>query len=192
MGLTTEKKDIKYTYGDYLKWPEDERWEIIEGVAYNMSPRPSTMHQRILRKIVFQFESYLKGKQCEVFFAPFDVRFPVQNQKDNETDTVVQPDIVIVCDKTKLDDRGCKGAPNLIIEIISPSTAGRDKKVKHKLYEAAGVGEYWIIDPDGKILEVYLLEPENGYGKPEVYTQEDTVKVGIFQDLSIDLQEVFA
>ena len=191
MGLMAKKEEKKYTYGDYLTWPDDERWEIIDGSAYDMSPSPSRRHQEISMTLSTQFSLYLKDKPCKVYAAPFDVRLPAGSEKDEDIQTVVQPDIVIVCESYKLDDRGCKGAPTMVIEIISPYTAGKDLKVKFNLYESAGVKEYWIVDPNNKTVIIYKLGEDIKYGRPDVYTEEDSIKVGIFEDLAIDLKEVF-
>lgn len=181
------KQDRKYTYKDYLTWPEDERREIIDGVAYDMAPAPLRFHQRISIKLAYQFEDYLKDKTCEVYDAPFDVVF----EEDEYTDTVVQPDIAIICDKSKLTDNGCTGAPDLIVEISSPSTARKDLKEKFSLYERTGVKEYWIVHPTDKTVLVFKLGENNEYGKVERYDSEDSIKVGIFEDLVIDLKAVF-
>lgn len=191
MGFVAKKEDQKYTYRDYLTWPDDERWEIIDGIAFNMSPSPSRLHQEISMLLSTQFSVYLKGKPCKVYHAPFDVRLPVGNEEDEEVETVVQPDIVIVCDRSRLDDRGCKGAPTLVVEIISPYTAGKDLKEKFNLYEKVGVKEYWIVDPSNQTVVVYKLGADEKFGRPEAYTPVDSVKVGIFEDLTIDLREIF-
>jgi len=187
MGLP-DKKEI-YTYEDYLNWPDNQRIELINGQIYLMTP-PSTMHQRVLREIFTIFSVYLKGKKCEAFCAPFGVKFTEKNEKDIKT--VVEPDIVVVCDKSKLDNEGCKGAPDLIVEITSPSTARRDRVEKFNLYEKNGVKEYWIIEPDLKIVNVFILQENNRYGRPEIYTEEDKIKVSIFDNLVIDLKDVFS
>lgn len=156
-----------------------------------MAP-PSTIHQRILREIFINFAMYLKGKQCEVFSAPFGVRFPSANEKSNkEIKTVVEPDIVVVCDKSKIDNEGCKGAPDLIVEITSPSTASKDKIEKFNLYEKYGVKEYWIVEPESRIISVFTLQENGRYGRPDVYTVGNRIKVSIFEDLVIDLREIF-
>ena len=131
-------KHEKFTYNDYLKWSDEERWELIYGIAWNMSPAPTRKHQKISIKLLFQIEDYLKDKDYDVYIAPFDVRLP-ENKEDNdkETDTVVQPDLLVVCDKAKLDDAGGNGAPDWIIEILSPSTAVKDLNNKSSL-------ERWI------------------------------------------------
>lgn len=192
MCFPAEKKDDKYTYGDYLTWPEDERWEIINGVAYDMTPAPSTSHQRILGELHKQFAIYLTDKECEVFFAPFDVRIPYADEKDEQIKIVVQPDLIVICDKAKLDEKGCRGTPDLVMEILSPSTAPKDMKEKFSLYEKAGVREYWIVYPEERVISVFTLDAQGKYGRPEVYTKEDTAAVGIFSgDLVIDLKPVF-
>lgn len=193
MGLP-ETKDTsqKYTYKDYLCWPDEERWEIIYGTAYNNSPAPATEHQRILRQLITVFNNYLKDKSCEVFPAPFDVRMPENDEDDDFIETVVQPDIVVVCDKKKLDKKGLRGVPDLIIEIISPATAGLDMKEKFYLYEHKGVKEYWIVFPDEQTVMVFKLKDNGYYGKPDTYVSTDTIKVGIFDDFAVDLSGIFS
>ncbi|HBK69238.1 MAG TPA: Uma2 family endonuclease [Firmicutes bacterium] len=180
-----------FTYGDYLSWSDEERWELIDGVPYNMSPAPSRMHQKISGELFKQIAIYLTGKTCEVYSAPFDVRLPKAEEDDEKVCTVVQPDLVVVCEQKKLDERGCKGAPDLIIEILSPQSAGKDMKIKFYLYEREGVREYWIVDPEHKTVQVFKLEAKGKYGRPEVYITGDQVKVGLFSDLVIDLGAVF-
>lgn len=191
MAYPLKKEDEKYTYGDYLTWPEGERWELIDGVAYDMSPAPNRIHQKILGNLFYQMKNYLKDKSCEVYFAPLDVRLPRENEKDEDVTTVVQPDIVIVCDHSKLDDKGCRGNPDLAVEVLSPFTAQKDIKIKFKLYEKVGVKEYWLIHPTDKTVMIFKLKENGEYGKPETYSEEDLITVGIFEDLIIDLKEVF-
>jgi len=184
------KENRIYTYRDYLSWPEDERCEIIDGIPYFMAS-PSRVHQEILREILTSFSIYLKDKSCKVYSASFSVRLPSGDEKsDKDIKTVVEPDIVVVCDVSKLDDEGCKGAPDLIVEIVSPTTGRRDKVEKFNLYEKSGVKEYWIVEPENKIISVFILQGKR-YGRPEVYTDEDKIKVSIFDDLIIDLKSVF-
>ncbi len=130
-------KQIKkeFTYADYLRWPGDERWELIDGEAYNMGPAPSTRHQLVFGELFTQIHLFLSDKECAVIAAPFDVCFPKEIKEDDSITDVVQPDIVVVRDSSKLDDRGCQGAPDFIVEIVSPSTASRDYILKSKLYE---------------------------------------------------------
>jgi Uma2 family endonuclease len=190
MGLPVQKDEKKYTYKDYLSWPEGQRWELINGIPYDMTPAPSRRHQEISGALFNKFYSFLEGKPCRVYAAPFDVRLPDRDENDEEIETVVQPDIAIVCDRSKLDDEGCLGAPDLIVEITSPHTAGKDLKIKFNLYEKSGVTEYWIVDPNNQTVVVYKMGQNQEYGRPDVYTFEDSVQVGIFEGLAIDLKMV--
>ena len=190
MGLALRKEEEKYTYKDYLGWPDEERWELIDGIAYDMSPSPSVDHQDISIALGTEFFVYLKGKPCKVFLAPLDVILPKKNETEEDCQTVVQPDILVVCDRTKLDSKRCKGAPDLIIEILSPSTTKKDMTVKFSLYERVGVKEYWIVHPLDKTIFVYKLDGTK-YARAEMYSAEDKIKVGIFEDLEIDLAAVF-
>ncbi|MDR0875860.1 MAG: Uma2 family endonuclease [Clostridiales Family XIII bacterium] len=185
--MALAKKEEYYTYADYLEWDTEERYELIDGVPYMMSPAPTPTHQRISAAFTRLFGNYLRGKTCEVFAAPFDVRL----NADEEDDTVVQPDILIICDKTKIDDRGCKGAPDLVIEIVSKSSGNYDRGLKLHKYINAGVRECWIVDPDDKIVQVYILQADRS-ANMLTYHAEDTVPVSILQDLRIPLPEVFA
>ena len=190
MSLPAEKLDKKYTYKDYSSWSEEERWELIDGVPY-MQATPLRIHQEIVTELLRQIANYLFDKPCKVYPSPFSVRLPKENEKDEEIYTVVEPDIAVICDETKLDDKGCKGAPDLIIEIVSPSSGKRDRLIKFNKYKEAGVKEYWIVDPQDKFVSVFKLEADNNYGRIELYSEEDDVKVGIFKDLTVNLKEVF-
>ncbi|QQK81994.1 Uma2 family endonuclease [Salicibibacter cibi] len=183
----------RYTYRDYLQWDDGERWELIHGVPYNMSPAPSRIHQKVLGEIFGEFRDYLKDKSCEVYLAPFDVRLPSQDQAD-DTDNVVQPDISIICDPDKLDHKGCNGNPDLIVEVLSPSTAKHDRLRKFTLYEENGVQEYWIVDISNETVEVLSLnqgqyERVNVYGNED--EDEDEITSQLFDSFSLDLQTVF-
>jgi Uma2 family endonuclease len=187
------KDQERFTYADYLTWPDDERWELIDGDAYMMSPAPTRRHQEISIDLASQFHNYLKGKPCKVYDAPFDVRLSDSGDtEDSAIITVVQPDIVIVCDSSKLDDRGCNGAPDLIVEILSPSTAEHDLKVKFYLYQRMGVREYWIVNQSDSTLMIFKINAANEYGRPEMYGTSDKVPVPLLGDLVIDLADVFA
>lgn len=191
MPLPEKDKGKIFTYEDYLNWSGMQRIELINGYVYLMAP-PSRLHQKVSGAIYVQFFNYLKDKDCEVYYAPFGVRFPTENDRsDKEIKNVVEPDIVVVCDKTKLDDEGCKGAPDLIVEITSPSSARKDKIEKFNLYERHGVKEYWIVEPESKIVSVFTLQENKRYGRPDMYSVGDKIKVSIFDDLIIDLTDVF-
>lgn len=192
MALPKFKEDDRFTYADYLTWDDDQRWELIDGVAYCMSPVPNRIHQKWLGELHRQIANYLDGRRCEVYLAPFDVRLQdFLDASDEETFTVVQPDIMVVCDNEKLDDRGIKGAPDLVVEIISPSTAKRDITTKYELYQRHGVKEYWIIYPNDRTLLIYRLSDDNRYASPEVFGDDDIVPVSLLGDLVIDMGKVF-
>lgn len=184
-------EDRKYSYADYLTWPEDERWEISDGIAY-MQAAPSPIHQEILVGLLVQLHHYFSGDLCKVYPAPFCVRLIKDDEKKSEDiKNVVEPDITIVCDKSKIDETGCNGAPDMIIEIISPSSIKMDRFIKFNSYEKAGVKEYWIVEPGGKLVSVFVLQDDQRYGRPETYTEADKIKVSILPDLIIDLKPVF-
>ena len=180
------KESERYTYADYCTWDDSERWELIEGVPYAMSPAPAPKHQSISMELSSQFHNFLKGKPCKLYPAPFDVRL----NADDGDDTVVQPDLSVICDRSKIDDKGCKGAPDLIVEIISPSTARHDRLVKYNLYKNAGVREYWIVDPDTKTVSVNVLR--DGMYVAYAYGDIDTAPVSVLPGCTINLQDVFA
>lgn len=192
MGLALKTGGAKFTYADYLKWPPDERWELIDGVAYEMTPAPSRRHQGVSRELMRQVSTGLIGKTCRAYAAPFDVCMPGGDESEEGSTTVVQPDISVICDVAKLGDKGCRGAPDLIVEILSPLTLRKDLREKFYLYERLGVKEYWIVHPDEKTVSVYLLGKNNEYGRPGVFFDGERVTVSVLNDLAIDLTQVFA
>ncbi|GHV91508.1 hypothetical protein AGMMS50268_20110 [Spirochaetia bacterium] len=176
-----------YTYADLLEWDDTIRAEIIDGELYMMAT-PSTEHQRISREIFTPISVFLKGKPCEVFPAPFGVRlFPKADLSDN---TLVEPDIVVVCDPSKLDDRGCNGAPDLVVEILSPSNRFRDKLIKFNKYREAGVREYWVVDPVEQFVDVHILDA--GRYIITMYGPEDEVPISVLPGCLINLRDVFS
>jgi Uma2 family endonuclease len=179
-----------YTYANYLTWRFKERIELIKGKVYRMSPAPARKHQKASVEISRQFGNYLHRNPCEVYSAPFDVRFP-KGETDEETFTVVQPDICVICDASKLDDRGCVGAPDLIVEILSPSTAEKDARDKFYLYEEQGVKEYWMVYPAEETVDVFILGDQGKYVFDGKYVKSDKVPVKIFSDFRIVLEDVF-
>jgi Uma2 family endonuclease len=185
MSLLQEKEEC-FCYADYLSWDRDDRYEIIDGEAYMMLP-PLRVHQDISGNVYYALRAFLEGKTCKVYAAPFAVRlFPAEDLSD---DTVVEPDIVVVCDPAKLDKRGCNGAPDLVVEILSPSTARYDRMVKFRKYREAGVQEYWIVDPEEKLLNAYILK--NGGYTASVYGETDSVPVTVLPGCTVDLAAVF-
>lgn len=149
-----------YTYADYLQWTIAERVELIKGKIFKMSPAPNMRHQWISSKIAGPLWSAIKGESCRVFSAPFDVRFPRRSKNDEDVITMLQPDICVVCDPSKLDERGCIGAPDIVVEILSPSNNRKELQNKFVVYEESGVKEYWIVSPDQKTFFRYLLDAQ--------------------------------
>ena len=174
-----------HTYGDYCRWPEDVRYELIDGQAYLMSPGPNRRHQELVGEVFLQIGIALRDSSCRPYVAPFDVRLPRANEADDDVDTVVQPDISVICDRAKLDDRGCRGAPDWVIEVLSPSTASHDQILKRALYERHGVREYWLIHPVDLVVTVYRLV-DGAYGRPDIYELKDTLACGILPEVVID------
>lgn len=176
----------KYTYADYLTWDDDTRYELIDGVPYMMSA-PSVNHQEISGELFAQLHNYLKGKPCKVFAAPFDVRL----NADAEDNTVVQPDITVICDSKKIENgKSCEGPPDMVIEILSPSTAIHDQNIKFDKYLGAGVKEYWIVNPETRSVQVFHFL-KNKEGSFRVYTENDAISVHILEDCQIDLADIF-
>jgi Uma2 family endonuclease len=179
-----------YTYADYLKWQFDESVELIRGKLYRIAPAPKRKHQDASVNLEFALLQYFDDKSCKVYDAPFDVRLPVQNRKKlDQIYTVIQPDICVICDLNKLDDAGCLGAPDWIIEITSPRTAKQDFNEKYYLYEEAGVREYWIIQPNENTVNVYVLE-DGKYALVDVY-ESGEVPCQIFPDLVVSHERIF-
>lgn len=186
------KNKERFTYADYLTWPDDERWELIDGEAYCMSPAPGSRHQDVSRELLVIIAQYLKGKPCKVYGAPYDVRLPENaGTSDNYIETVVQPDIVVVCDRSKLDDKGCKGAPDLVIEILSPSTLKMDMQDKFFLYQRVGVKEYWLVHPFDKTVMVFHQNERGEYGRADMYACDDKISVPLLGELIINLKDIF-
>ena len=188
MALPLKKES--YTFADCLTWPENERIELIDGEAVLMS-LPSTVHQKISGELFRQLANFLEGKKCEVFSAPFGVRlFEKDGDSPENVDTMVEPDISVICDRDKLDRHGCKGAPDLIVEILSPSTQRRDRLIKLELYQRAGVREYWLVSPEEQTVQVLLFT--NGLLLPrELYKKGDVAKVNVLEGCFLELEKVF-
>jgi Uma2 family endonuclease len=182
----------KYTYADYLTWQFDDMVELVKGFIYKMSPAPTSMHQRISKKITGELYNFLKNKKCEYFNAPFDVRLIKNKNKENgQIETIVQPDICIICDLEKIDELGCIGSPDLIIEIVSKSSKKWDYHDKYDLYEENGVLEYWIVDPDSKSVDVFVLEDEKYVQKGVFYNQNENIPCFLFPDFKINWNDIF-
>ena len=188
MALPAKKE--QYTYADYLLWEGPERYELIDGEAFLLAS-PATIHQLISMELSRQLANYLEGKKCRVISAPFDVRlFEQEGDRPEDVQTVVQPDISIVCNRDQLDERGCKGAPDLTLEVLSPSSTRHDLLVKLNLYQRAGVREYWVVSPEDKTVNVFLLDGD-GLKLSYVYGPKDIAKVNILDGCFIELDKVF-
>ncbi|MEW6236754.1 MAG: Uma2 family endonuclease [Candidatus Omnitrophota bacterium] len=181
MPLPQEK--TKFTYRDYLTWPDDERWEIIDGTAYAMSPAPNLAHQAIVRNFITFLQQKLLGQTCTPWVAPTDV---VLSESD-----VVQPDVFVVCDKNKMKGANIQGAPDLIIEVLSPGTAKKDRWDKKNLYEHFGVKEYVLIDPSGMFAERYLLGSDGRFDRGEIFDSQQKMSLKSLGEMEISLWEIF-
>ena len=181
----------RYTYGDYKSWDDKLRWELIDGEAFCMSPGPGEAHQALLTKLIGKLFKYFDGKECRLYAAPFDVMLPGGDEPEDEIDTVVQPDIMVLCDMSKLRHNGIKGAPDVVFEILSPSTAWRDLADKLYLYERAGVKEYMIVDPVNKILTAYRRGDDALFSRRAAYRASDVLEFNTFPELKIPLDAVF-
>ncbi|MDR3250855.1 MAG: Uma2 family endonuclease [Tannerella sp.] len=184
----------RYTYADYMTWWDDKRRELIDGFIKMMSPAATLSHAKSVARINYCLFDYIKGHkgQCQVFTAPFDVRLPKNGEKeDNKIFSVVQPDICVVCDPSKLDERGCLGAPDMIVEVLSPSTRKHDLNDKYRLYEAYGVKEYWVVEPKSKDVAVFILQDDNTYAEGLIYTGKVNIPVQSLPGLEIDSEDLF-
>jgi len=191
MQLSDLDFDKTYTYADYLQWTFDDRLEILKGKLFKMTPAPNRMHQRLSGVIFNRVFQFLKGQPCHVYAAPFDVRLSRKNTADESVTTVFQPDICVICDLTKLDDRGCVGAPDIVVEILSPGNNKKELRNKYEIYEEAGVQEYWIIWPLEKTFLKYTLNEAGKYVASRVLTLGDEVTTPVLPGFVLDLEEVF-
>lgn len=183
-----------YSYADYLTWQFDEAVELIKGKIMLMSPAPNLKHQRISADLNGMLYNFFKHKKCQFFAAPFDVRLYDRKKSilnNEESHTVVQPDLCVICNPDILDKQGCNGAPDWIIEILSKSSIRRDMKIKYELYQESGVMEYWIIYPEEQAIHQFVLENER-YQLKQMYTVGDIATPQLFPELAIDVTEVFA
>lgn len=181
----------EYTYADYLKWTFEERLELIKGKLFRMSPAPNRVHQELTLRIAGPLYVYLKGKSCKAFTAPFDVRLPMLSKDDKDIITVVQPDLCVICDPYKLDERGCIGSPDIVVEILSPGNNKKDLDYKYRIYEESCVQEYWVVVPQEKTFVQYILK----YGRylpSRLLTIGDDVTTEILPGFVLSLEELFA
>ncbi len=181
-----------YSYADYLQWTFDDRLELIKGKIFKMTPAPASNHQRISWRISGELYTYLKEKSCQAYTAPFDVRLPGKGENDDKKIfTVVQPDLCVICDHSKVDARGCTGAPDIAVEILSPGNNQKELRNKYEVYEESGVKEYWIISPQDKTFLKYTLS-NGAYQSSKLMTIGDTVTTDILPGFELNLDIVFA
>ncbi len=183
-----------YSYADYLTWQFEQYVELIKGKIWKMSPAPRTSHQRISWNFTGLFFNYLQKKACKAFAAPFDVRLYDKKRYEKANKhifTVVQPDLCVICDNSKIDDFGCLGAPDLIVEILSPGNSKKEMRVKYELYEESGVREYWVADPERQTVQVFTLNENDKFETKKIFVSDDVMHSFIFEDLQIDLNQVF-
>ena len=180
-----------YSYADYLTWQFQERLELLRGKIALMSPAPRRNHQVIAGNFHGLIWSYLRKKSCQVFVAPFDVRLPKTSIEDQQIYTVVQPDVCVVCDPAKLDDRGCVGAPDLVIEVLSPGNSRKEMRDKYALYEEAGVKEYWLANPHDKTVFIYIRNEAGSFIGKQPLTEQEMLTTDILPGLKLSLMEVF-
>ncbi|MCW3092715.1 MAG: Uma2 family endonuclease [Ferruginibacter sp.] len=188
---------VGFTYADYLTWNFKERIELIRGKIFKMAPAPTITHQKISGNIEFKISNFLNGKQCKCFHAPIDVRlkgkpFRKNKLRDDEITTVVQPDIIVVCDAEKLkDNRSVDGAPDLVVEILSPGNTKTETKYKFGLYEENGILEYWVVYPEYQQIHMYLLNKKEEYGKPVIYEADEDISSTVLKGLRIPMDDIF-
>jgi Uma2 family endonuclease len=179
-----------YSYMDYMRWQFQERVELIRGKIRKMSPEPNLRHQSVSANLSRQLLSYFHKQPCKVFIAPFDVRLPVANTIKGKENTVVQPDLCIICDPNLLDEQGCKGAPNLVVEILSPGNTNHEMQTKFDLYEESGVKEYWIVESNVHVIFIYSLQ--NGkYVGLRPFIENMQIESPLFPELKIPVSEIF-
>ena len=178
-----------YTYADYLKWQFEQRVELIKGKIFEMSA-PNRLHQKFSIKLATKLDTFLEDKTCNVYTAPFDVRFPGNSKRTDEIDTILQPDICVICDISKLDNEGCNGAPDIVIEILSPGNKARELRNKYDIYEESGVIEYWIVSPQDETVLIYTLY-EGKYQASRIMTYGDIVTSSVLPGFSLNLTELF-
>ena len=188
--MTLTRRDTPHhTYGEYLTWPDDPRVELIDGVPYVKEPAPSPLHQDLVVELGYQIRTALEAKPWRMYVAPFDVRLPNADEPDEMIDTVVQPDILIIRDRYRIDGRGLRGAPDWLAEVLSPSTARHDQFVKLPAYERAGVREVWLIHPIDRTLSIYRLEAGH-YGSPTIRELKGKTQITDFPGVSIDWDQM--
>ena len=188
--MTVPRDKRKYSYADYLTWAEGGRLEIIDGKIHPVSPVPSRKHQEVLRELSVAFSLFLRDKEGEIFFAPFEVRLLSEDKQEEDIINIVQPDLTVVCDGGKLTEKGCNGSPDMIAEVLLPASVKLDRWQKYQLYEKAGVKEYWIVDVFHESVEVHLLQ-KGQYVLQGIFIVGEQAEVDTLPGLHIDLGRIF-
>lgn len=184
-------ESMTYSYGHYLNWLFDERVELIKGKIFKMSPAPSRVHQEIFGAIFNRIYNFLKNKSCKVYGAPFDVRFPNGSNADRDVFTVLQPDICVVCDLTKLDDKGCIGAPDIVVEILSPENNKKELLNKYQVYQEFGVKEYWVVSQSDQYILIYTLDNFGKFQASKMFTLSEEITSSVLSGFVLKLDDVF-
>ena len=181
----------KYTYADYLTWQFKERVELIKGRLFKMSPAPNVKHQRIVMDLSVALSVFLRKNKCQVFAAPFDVRLPNLDKNNSQKYTVVQPDVTVICDESKLDEQGCNGAPDLVVEVLSPGNTAKEMNDKFEVYQNAGVQEYWLVDPERESVIIYSLNDKGQYTGSRPYVKGMQVPSYVLPGFVLDTNDIF-
>ncbi|UKT62335.1 Uma2 family endonuclease [Pedobacter mucosus] len=183
---------LTYSYANYLNWLFEERVELIKGKIFKMSPAPSRVHQEISREIFYPLINFLKDKPCKVYSAPFDVRFPKESKADKDVYTVLQPDICVICDRNNLDDRGCIGAPDIVVEILSPGNNKKELLHKYQVYEEFGVKEYWVVSQSDQSMLIYTLNDLGKFQPSKIFTLSEKITSSVLPGFELFLDDVFS
>lgn len=182
---------LTYTYANYLNWLFPERVELVNGKVFKMSPAPSRVHQGIVGNIFLKLGNFLNDKPCKVYTAPFDVRFPKESKADKDVYTVLQPDICVICDKSKLDYRGCIGAPDIVVEILSPGNTKMELLHKYRIYEEFGVKEYWVVSQSDQSILIYTLDDSGKFCPSKIFTFSEQITSSVLPGFVLALDDVF-
>lgn len=182
---------LTYSYANYLNWLFEDRVELIKGKVFRMSPAPSRIHQEAFGRIFTPFSNFLKGENCKVYAAPFDIRFPKGSKADKDIYTVLQPDICVICDLSKLDDRGCIGAPDLVVEILSPGNNKTELLHKYKVYEEFGVKEYWVVSTAEKTVLIYTLNSSGKFVPSKLFALSEEITSLVLPGFKLSLDDIF-
>jgi Uma2 family endonuclease len=182
---------LTYSYSSYLNWLFPERVELIKGKIFKMSPAPSRVHQEVAGNIFLKLGNFLEGKPCKIYSAPFDVRFPKESKADKDVYTVLQPDICVICDKGKLDARGCIGAPDLVVEVLSPGNTKMELLNKYHVYEEFGVKEYWVVSQSDQSILIYTLNDSGKFQPSKIFTHSEKITSSVLPGFELELDDVF-